>query len=317
MSRGKLIALLLTASFFYAAAPVALAQVKEPRLLEALADIKRRDAETHERIAQALQEGGDSAAEAKELLREHADYLERLKNASPKIRALLLNQEAKELEVRGAVEAWERAMVQHEEKNAREAKGRVLSKLSEWFDIRHDLREHELRALEEGAGQLEQSLEAIERGDEEAHAHWIKELTEGGSEHMGERLEHLRREEEHLNGLVEELEQAEQEEAKHRLEEVLPQRQFIHLQLTACNLIAPKINQKGELDLDTRERETLEGLVREIIERDIQITHRELEKLRLEIDHGRRHLERRAGLKDVIVGIKLAEITGERDLYDW
>ena len=328
----------------------------DPRLEEALNDLRIRAPEVAERIEEALERDPE---EAEEFLEEHADYLDRLREAPPELRALLLKQEALQIEVDDRVdavlEAQDRADQAREEgeeqlrKEALSERDRLDQELADslerWFDLRQEIRWKELEEVEEEMVELEERHDYLCEGEnrEEARAEWIDRILEEGPEAAEEQLA-IWEESERWLAMAGGLYAVAWERADEGLDDLDPEEMEFE-ELVAWAEEDPEILElaiesagpayaleegrveltafllehldDGELELTQEEGVELRQRLDLLIETEIAAAGEELAQLRVEIEERRQRLERREDFRDLIVTVKHAELLGDEELLEW
>lgn len=323
----------------------------EPDLKAALEDMRERDAQAYDAIFEALRHEPEAA---RERLLDHARYLAELREAkreNPGKYELMVEQEAREKEVRSLVDRLHQLPPEAPER--RRLTAELRGRLDEWFELRQALRRLDLETFERELSAERRRLEEAVRNEAASREVWRERILEGGTMAMKERLKELSRPNE-LEGLAPILlhliMQREPEAARHLtvLSEREPERFLDELrQITtedkglldtarkagaetlalhavlrerlrrAHALLLPWVREDGELAIPPDRREEVDAALAAVAEAEVAITRANLTGAERELRHHRELLERRGELRGVIVDIQHARLTGGEDLYDW
>lgn len=312
----------------------------------ALEDLRRRDADLWEWLVEALAEDDD---EAWEVLDAHVDYLERVAEASPRVRRALAAQDELAQRVRTSVERFHDA---ESDAARRAAEGEVRAALESWFDLRQELRAFDVEAIREEVADFRSEL--LEHRDpddrEDAAADWLfGALEEAGPERMeeldeervylwGEAMELVDEElgewwwelvETDPDGAYETFEawRAAEPELFERVVaaggaglELLETERELHLWVLEND--SPRrdeeqIERTVESVFDAEPTHPLVPLLRRAAELDAQVANEEFAVLEDELVELESQRAARAALRDTIVTAELLRATDREHLLDW
>lgn len=317
------------------------------RMEAALNELAERDPEVFRELRQGLAEGSQ---EARTRLEQHATYLDELelaKNENPRRHALLVEQQTLEYATRSALRDFHESLGEAERVEARAA---LRSRLGALFELRQQLRAlqiEELQARYEGERSRVDERASDPRTAREA---WLERIgAEGGSDAVGEPefpedLEALapaivraimRRDRIKGRRLVEMSERSPFvfrrtlrkaiSEHPQLLEEARRARSDQPFELedrmrNRVRWLQRRIGpfaREGRAVLPPEEREALDPALQEVVEAEIAISRFHLGRVEARLAELRETLAFRQKNRDVIVDLRLADLTGERERYEW
>ncbi len=326
----------------------------DDRLEAALGDIRHRDPGAFEAIQAALRQ---NPRRARERLAHHAQYLEELaaaKAAHPEKFHLMMEQEAKERQVRELIEQFH--LVAPEADEHRALVDELRGELEVWFEIRQALRSFEIERFAASFAEQMQEFEAAAEDFEGAREEWLDRIVAGGPQKMQMRLEHLaqqddveplapamlhlimrknpemgrilaRLSEESPPAFLEALRQIAQEhpvlfdEAQRISEDEIESHRTLQLAVRDAHvLLIPLV--RGVLERDTIQipadrQDEVAAVLKAIVEVELAITRSNLANAEKELRQNRDIIEYRRQHKDIIVDLQLSRLLGQSDRYKW
>lgn len=312
--------------------------------------IEQHDPERHAELRRAMVFNPEEALPHLRHMVQYIHELEATKEQDLPKYELMKQQDEMERKARRLAEA----VAKSENDDARQhAVHELHEHLKAWFELRHELRMHELERM---SAEMRKHTKALHEKSEDlfdATNEWLGRITEGGEEGMKARIEHLRnveeihtlapilvrmisREQPEIAQVLTKLAEASPDaflKALHQIVSEHPQmvevarkhtdeatRLHMHLQqivLHLHELLLPYMGDVGHIDVPADVQQELEDGLASLIEAELNIVRTNLEKVGGELEHRREMIESRQERRDIIIEMQLSRMIGEEDRFEW